>query len=72
LSLICTAGNRLVFGLIFHGRRRICTNTACEAYINDDGRVWSCNYERFPPLDHEHTPSYPLDAPTPGTWSFHS
>lgn len=68
LSLICSADS-FVFGLIFHRTRRICTDPECHAWINDDGGAWRYN---DPPKDHNHTPSYPLDAPHPGTWSFHS
>ena len=43
----------------------------CRAVINDDGVAWT-----YSPGDHmctdTHVPLYPLDAPHPGTWSFHS
>ncbi|WP_281273910.1 hypothetical protein [Actinomadura pelletieri] len=40
--------------------------------INDDGHAWT--YLRDDPVcpDGDHTPSYPLDAPHPGIWQFHS
>lgn len=70
LSLIVSSG--IVFGVIFHGTKRYCTTEECGAYLNDDGHAWTYDRERRPVLEHEHVPSYPLDAAQPGTWSFHS
>jgi hypothetical protein len=71
LSLFVSTASGLVFGLIFHGDHRHCTNPACRALINDDGTA-SPFTSATPVLEHEHTPSYPIGAPRPGTWSFHS
>jgi hypothetical protein len=68
--LVCTASG-ITFGVIFHGARRRCLADNCAATIGDDGRACP-PYQGAPVLDHEHTPSYPLDAPQPGEWSFHS
>lgn len=62
----------IVFGVIWHGKKRHCTDPECHAWIDNDGTTWTWSTEKAPILDHEHTPSYPLDAPQPGTWSFHS
>jgi microsomal dipeptidase-like Zn-dependent dipeptidase len=69
LSLFCSAGS-FVFGLIWHQERRSCTNDGCKAVINDDGKAWV--YMPDWHMCDEHVLSYPLDAPHPGTWSFHS
>jgi hypothetical protein len=71
LSLYVSTGSGLVFGLIFHGAHRHCTAKDCHTMIRDDGTCYPSHTDA-PVLDHEHTPSYPLDAPQPGTWSFHS
>jgi hypothetical protein len=70
-SLLVTTASGIVFGVIFHGAPRHCTADGCAATILDDGRAYP-PYQGAPALDHEHTPSYPLDAPRPGEWSFHS
>lgn len=70
LSLLVTGG--ITYGVIWHGKRRHCTAEGCHAVINDDGKAWSYDSNRFPMLEHEHTPDYPLTAAQPGSWSFHS
>ena len=70
LSLYVT--DRIVYGIIWHGKSRTCLTEGCHAVINDDGAVWSYGSESFPVLDHEHDLSYPLTVAQPGTWSFHS
>jgi hypothetical protein len=78
LSLICHTVSKdgsvgMVFGLIFHTVRRSCTRKDCHAVINDGGKAWTFNPNTYPMCeDGQHVPSYPLDAPHPGTWSFHS
>jgi hypothetical protein len=77
LSLLCnqvtTDGQTgLVFGLIFHPQRRTCTRQGCQAVINDDGSAWTYRPDHNTCQDGRHDPSHPLDAPAPGTWSFHS
>jgi hypothetical protein len=71
LSLLVRTGSGLVFGIIFHGVGRRCTTDGCTVTIRDDGTAYPA-YSGAPALDHRHTPSYPLDAPRPGEWSFHS
>jgi hypothetical protein len=70
LSLLIHASSGLVYALVFHATARHCTTTGCGALIDDDGTT------RGPragtELDHDHTPSYPIGAPTPGSWSLHS
>jgi len=71
LSLVVTTASGLTFGLIFHGHHRHCTDPGCRAQISDDGTA-SPFTTGAPVLDHEHNPSYPLGAPRPGTWTYHS
>jgi hypothetical protein len=71
LSLLVTTSSGLVWAVIFHRTRRVCTVAGCPAVIGDDGTV-STTPTRPVPAEHEHQPSYPLDAPTPGEWSAHS
>ena len=71
LSLFVQTACGLVYAVIFHGEYRRCTDPACAALIADDGTA--CAYTSTSTvLDHEHTPTYPLGAPRPGTWSSHS
>lgn len=71
LSLYCV-GDSIHFGILFSSvhRRCLATDTGCKAVINDDGVAWS--YMPGDVVEHTHVLSYPLDAPKPGTWSFHS
>jgi len=71
LSLFVRTSSGLVYGLIFHGATRHCTTSGCDALINDDGTAQPSHHGAAA-LDHKHTPSYPLDGPRPGGWSFHS
>ena len=72
LSLQVSTASGFTFGIIFHRQHRRCTASGCTTVIDDDGTA-------RPPWpgapacpDARHAPSYPLDAPHPGTWSFHS
>ncbi|GGJ89915.1 hypothetical protein GCM10010123_19670 [Pilimelia anulata] len=69
LSLIVATAAGVTFGLIFHSLRRRCTVSGCAAWIADDGKV---SGTRGGPPGHAHVPNYPLGAPQPGTWRFHS
>lgn len=69
LSLLVTTSTGFTYGIIFHPVRRRCTVAGCTALIGDDGTIRA--HGRACP-DENHTPSHPLDAPQPGTWSFHS
>jgi hypothetical protein len=71
LSLFVNAGF-IVFGVIWNGKKRQCTDADCGAQVGHDGQLWTWDKDRYPILDHEHTMNYPDDAPQPGTWSFHS
>jgi hypothetical protein len=71
LSLLITTSSGLVWAVIFHRDRRVCTVAACPAVIDDDGTV-SAIPARPVVAEHEHQPSYPLDAAPPGEWSAHS
>jgi hypothetical protein len=71
LSLFVHTSSGLVYALIFHGATRHCTNPGCDTPIADDGTARP-SHIGAPVLDHAHTPSYPLDGPRPGAWSFHS
>ncbi len=72
LSLLVNTGSGVTYGLIFHGATRRCTaGDGCTATIADDGTahaLWSAAVL----ADHLHQPSFPLDAPRPGSWSLHS
>ena len=72
LSLLVSSGSGLIYSIVFHPVQRRCLRDGCKAMINDDGHAWI--YMRDDPVcaDGDHTPSYPLDAPHPGTWLFHS
>jgi hypothetical protein len=75
LSLFCrTRGeNPFVFGLIFHSIRRFCHIDGCPMFAYDDGSTY--HYKRTDEVKvqlHKHRWIYALDAPKPGTWSFHS
>ncbi len=69
LSLYVTTASGYVFGIIFHGHRRHCTVDGCGVTINDNGTTPAGTE---PAAGHQHAPSYPLDAPQPGQWSYHS
>ena len=71
LSLHVQTACGLVYAVIFHGEYRRCTDPACRALIADDGTA-TASSSTSAVLGHEHTPTYPLGAPRPGTWSFHS
>jgi len=71
LSLFVSTGGGFVFGVLFHGAWRRCTTDGCAAVLGDHGMAYP-PYSGAPVMEHEHAPSYPLDAPQPGQWSFHS
>jgi hypothetical protein len=70
LSLFVTTSSGYVYAIIWHGTRRRCTIAGCHATISDDGAVHPAATANSP--QHDHTPSYPLDAPQPGEWTAHS
>jgi hypothetical protein len=72
LSLLVCTDSGFSYGIIFHPDRRRCTRPGCTAVINNDGHALICQSDDPACPDGQHTPSYPLDAPQPGTWSFHS
>jgi hypothetical protein len=72
LSLLVTCDSGFVYGIIFHPVRRRCTQPGCKAVINDDGSTWTYMPDDPACPDGQHIPCYPLDAPAPGSWSFHS
>ena len=72
LSLLVCSATGFTYGIIFHPDRRRCTRAGCKAVINDDGHAWTYMPDDATCPDGHHAPSYPLDAPQPGTWSFHS
>jgi len=71
LSLFISSGSGSAYAVIFHPARRVCTVAGCPAVIGDDGTA-TTGASRPVVADHEHQPSYPLGAPTPGEWSAHS
>jgi hypothetical protein len=70
-SLLVRTGCGLVYGVVFHGQHRRCTDPDCGALIADDGTATAFS-STTAVRDHEHRPSYPLNGPRPGSWSFHS
>jgi hypothetical protein len=65
-------GSGLTYGQIFHGATRHCTaGDGCTATIAEDGTAHAL-YATAVIAEHQHQPSFPLDAPRPGSWSFHS
>lgn len=74
LSLFCQVrGGSFVFGIIFHAVHRSCTVEGCPMYANDNGAVWSYRpHDEIKVQLHKHRWLYPIGAPAPGTWSFHS
>jgi hypothetical protein len=73
LSLFVQSKSGFVYGLIFHGHRRMCTVETCKAWLADAESV-GYSYTDGAVLcgKGNHTPDIPFDAPDPGTWSFHS
>lgn len=66
LSLHVATGGGLVYGIIFHPTARTCVLPGCRATVPDTASAGAAVHEG------PHVPSYPLDAPQPGQWSFHS
>jgi hypothetical protein len=72
LSLLVHTSGGYTFAVIFHGDARHCTaGDGCTALIADDGTVHA-PYPTTTVADHDHEPSFPLDAPRPGSWGVHS
>jgi hypothetical protein len=72
LSLLVHTSGGYTFAVIFHGDARHCTaGDGCTALIADDGTAHA-PYPTTTVADHHHDPSFPLDAPRPGSWSVHS
>lgn len=68
LGLLIESAGGTTWALTYRPQARRCTTPGCGAVIDDDGTA------RAPApdsgvLDHEHTPSYPLDGPAPGVWA---
>lgn len=72
LNLVVRTSSGFTYGLIFHGATRWCTaGDGCTATIADDGTAHA-PHSTSAVADHSHRPSFPLDAPRPGSWSLHS
>jgi hypothetical protein len=71
LSLFIRTASGLVYAVVFHPTPRVCTVTGCPAVVNDDGSTTTPTGQQSVE-DHEHQPSYPLGAPSPGQWHAHS
>lgn len=72
LSLLVRTASGYTFAVIFHGDVRRCTaGDGCTALIADDGTVHA-PYPTMTVAAHDHEPSFPLEAPRPGSWSVHS
>jgi hypothetical protein len=72
LSLAVRTASGLVYGIFFHRTPRRCAREGCSVLIDDDGTARSPWADSAACPDGQHAPTYPLDAPHPGTWSFHS
>jgi hypothetical protein len=72
LGLLVHTASGYTFAVIFHGEARRCTaGDGCTALIADDGTAHA-PYPTTTVAEHHHEPSFPLDAPRPGSWSVHS
>ena len=72
LSLVVRTASGLVYGIFFHRTPRRCARDGCSVLIDDNGTVRATWADAPACPDGQHVLSYPLDAPHPGTWSFHS
>jgi hypothetical protein len=72
LSLVVQTASGLVYGIFFHRTPRRCAHDGCQVLIDDDGTARTAWTDAPACPDGQHAPTYPLDAPPPGTWSFHS
>jgi hypothetical protein len=72
LSLLVHSSSGFTYALIFHPVPRICTEPGCSAPIDDAGNARPPRIGAVLCSDGRHRPSYPLDAPKPGTWALHS
>jgi hypothetical protein len=72
LSLLVSTESGFTYGIIFHREPRRCTHNGCTAVIDDDGTARTARPGAPACPSGQHIPSYPLDAPHPGSWSFHS
>jgi hypothetical protein len=72
LSLLVHSSSGFTYALIFHPVPRICTEPGCSAMIDDSGKARPSRAGGALCPDERHRPSYPLDAPQPGTWTLHS
>ncbi len=72
LSLLVHTSSGFTYAVIFHPEPRRCINPGCNALINDAGDAYPPSSDAPCCPDDRHRPSYPLDAPQPGTWSVHS
>jgi hypothetical protein len=71
LSLLVVSGG-ITGGLIFHGVHRSCIREGCRVYATDAGATYTYTGDAPRCEDGKHEWLYPLDWPTPGTWSFHT
>lgn len=72
LSLLVHTSGGYTFAVIFHGDARHCTaGDGCTALIADDGTVHA-PHPTTTVAEHDHEPSFGLDAPRPGSWGVHS
>jgi hypothetical protein len=72
LSLLVSTASGFTYGIIFHRMPRRCTAEGCTAVIDDDGTARISRPDAPACSGGQHAPSYPLDTPHPGSWSFHS
>jgi hypothetical protein len=72
LSLLVHTLSGYTFAVVFHGDARHCiAGDGCTALIADDGTVHAPSATTTV-AEHDHEPSFPLEAPRPGSWGVHS
>lgn len=67
LGLLIETGGGTAWTLTYQPQVRSCTTPGCHAVVHSDGTIHAATPGAMV-LDHTHVPSYPLDAPAPGTW----
>jgi hypothetical protein len=68
LGLLIAATGGTAWALTYRPDTRRCTTAGCQAVIDNDATARAPSPDATV-LDHQHTPSYPLDGPAPGRWT---
>lgn len=70
LSLVSNSG--ITFGLNFHPVKRKCVHEGCDYYLHEDGHAYHFGLTADARSCGDHVPDLPIEAPTPGDWTFNS